>query len=137
MLDERIEEFAEIVRTHYNIADLGDPGAATEVSPPWLRCPNGLTTHLQEDVVVVGRIVLDSESTSSGSVKLNEASLHLESSRLMGSGYRVPIRFEPNLKIRGGPKGQGGIGLYPGAIVALKGKNGGGGWFSVQEIFSV
>lgn len=31
-LDDRIDEFADIVQKHYNIADLGDPGASTEVS---------------------------------------------------------------------------------------------------------
>ena len=43
----------------------------------------------------------------------------------------------PDLKVRGGPKGQANIGLFPGAIVALKGKNGGGGWFSVSEVMTV
>ncbi len=55
----------------------------------------------------------------------------------MGSGVRVPLRFAPNLKVRGGPKGQASVSLFPGAIVALKGKNGGGGWFSVNEVLSV
>lgn len=85
---------------------------------------------------MVGRITLDSES-SSGPVKLNEASLSLESSRVMGSGARVPLRFDSQVKIRGGAKGAGGIGLFPGAIVALRGKNGGGGWFLANEILTV
>jgi DNA polymerase alpha subunit B len=55
----------------------------------------------------------------------------------MGSGVRVPLKFMPDLKVRGGPKGQANIGLFPGAIVALKGKNGGGGWFSVSEVMTV
>jgi hypothetical protein len=61
----------------------------------------------------------------------------LESSRTMGSGARVSLRFEPEVKIRGSVKGMGGIGLFPGAIVALRGKNGGGGWFLVTEILAV
>lgn len=56
---------------------------------------------------------------------------------MMGSGTRMPLRFEPEVKVRGGPKGIGGIGLFPGEIVALKGKNGGGGWFLVDEILAV
>ena len=91
----------------------------------------------QEEVVVVGRIVLDADSAATTSVKGNEISLQLESSRLMGSGLRVPLRFESDIKIRGAPRGQLGFGIYPGAIVALKGKNGGGGWFSVTEFLSV
>jgi DNA polymerase alpha subunit B len=70
-------------------------------------------------------------------VKLNEASVILESSRMMGSGTRIPIKFDPEIKVRGGLKGIGGVGLFPGAIVALKGKNGGGGWFYVEEILAV
>ena len=55
----------------------------------------------------------------------------------MGSGVRVPLRFAPNFKVRGGPKGQANVSLFLGAIVALKGRNGGGGWFSVNEVLSV
>ncbi|OSX59797.1 hypothetical protein POSPLADRAFT_1149016 [Postia placenta MAD-698-R-SB12] len=119
VLDNRIDEFGEWVKEHYNIEELGDPSANTE-----------------EEVVVVGRVTHDSE-TSSGSVKLNEASVTLESSRQMGSGGRVPLRFDPSVKVRQGVKGVGGIGLFPGAIVALRGKNGGGGWFLVTEVLSL
>lgn len=100
---------------------------------PHVRCVDSL---LQEEVVVVGRITLDSES-SSGPVKLNEASIMLESSRMMGSGARVPIRFDPEVKVRKGKRGLGGQGLFPGAIVAFKGKNGGGGSFLATEILTV
>ena len=88
---------------------------------------------MQEDVVVVGRITIDSETNA----KLNEASLHLETSRMMGSGVRVTLRFDPGLKIRKGKRGAGGLGLFPGAIIALKGKNGGGGSFLATEILCV
>ena len=56
---------------------------------------------------------------------------------MMGSGVRVPLKFVPDLKIRGGPKGQANVGLFPGAIVALKGRNGSGDWFSVSEVMAV
>jgi DNA polymerase alpha subunit B len=95
---------------------------------------------LQEDVVTVGRIVLDSESASAavaGGVKLNEASLVFESSRTSGAGARTPLRFTPDVKVHGSMHGMGGIGLFPGAIVALRGKNGGAGWFEAKEILSV
>ncbi|KAH9936258.1 DNA polymerase alpha/epsilon subunit B-domain-containing protein [Fomitopsis serialis] len=118
-LDSRIDDMGELIRLHYNVEDLGDPSATTE-----------------EEVVVVGRITLDSE-TSGGSVKLNEASLTLESSRQMGAGARVPLRFDPNVKIRQGKQGVGGVGLFPGAIAAFRGKNGGGGRFLATEILSL
>ena len=85
---------------------------------------------------MVGRVMLDSES-SSGPVKLNEASLVLESSRMMGSGVRIPVRFDPDVSVRRCKRGLGGQGLFPGAIVALKGKNGGGGSFLASEILAV
>ncbi|KAI0720520.1 DNA polymerase alpha, subunit B [Cerioporus squamosus] len=119
VLDDRIDHFGELVKAYYGVEELGDPSAVTE-----------------EDVVVVGRITLDAESTS-GPVKLNEAALVLESSRMMGSGARVPIRFDPEVSLRRGKRGVGGQGLFPGAIVALKGKNGGGGSFLTSEILSL
>jgi DNA polymerase alpha subunit B len=68
------------------------------------------------------------------SVKINDSSVMIESSRMMGSGARVPLRFDPGLKIR---QGKDTVGLFPGAIMALRGRNGGGGWFSVTEVLSV
>lgn len=56
---------------------------------------------------------------------------------MSSSGARVPLVLDPTIKIKGGVKGVGGVGLYPGAIVALKGKNGGGGYFLATEILSV
>ncbi|KAL0068379.1 DNA-directed DNA polymerase alpha subunit pol12 [Marasmius tenuissimus] len=113
VLDERIDEVAELVRKHYDIKDLGDPSSTTD-----------------EEIVVVGRITHDTETT----VKLTETSLTLESSRMLCGGVRVPLRFDPSLKIRGGAQGAGAATVFPGAIVALKGKNGSGEWFSASEI---
>ena len=55
----------------------------------------------------------------------------------MGSGARIPLKFDPAVKVRGGLRGVGGVGMFPGAVVALRGKNGGGGWFLVEEILAV
>lgn len=83
---------------------------------------------------MVGRIVANLETAAtSGLSKLNEASIALESSRMMGSGARVPLRFNTPLKIHGSTR----AGFFPGATVALRGRNGGGGWFSVSEVLSV
>ncbi|KAL7279908.1 hypothetical protein ACG7TL_006317 [Trametes sanguinea] len=116
VLDDRIDHFGELVKAYYDIEELGDPSA--------------------EDVVVVGRIVPDAE-TAASAVKLNQASIMLESSRMMGSGARVPLRFDPGVNVRRGPRGVGGQGVFPGAIVALRGKNGGGGSFVASEILAL
>lgn len=85
-------------------------------------------------MAVVGRIVASTEITGTSSPsKLNEASIMLESSRMMGSGVRVPLRFNTPLKIHGSNR----VGFFPGAIVALRGRNGGGGWFLVSEVLPV
>lgn len=55
----------------------------------------------------------------------------------MGSGVRVPIRLDPKTRLRGGIKGIGGMSFFPGAIVALRGRNGGGGFFLAEELLSV
>lgn len=55
----------------------------------------------------------------------------------MGAGRRVPLRFHPGVKVRGGSVGVKGFGVYAGALVALKGRNGGGGVFVVEELLLV
>ena len=83
---------------------------------------------------MVGRIVASVDPTAiSSPSKLNETSIALESSRMMGSGVRVPLRFTTPLKVHGSTR----AGFFPGAIVALRGRNGGGGWFSVSEVLPV
>ena len=85
-------------------------------------------------MVVVGRVISSAEiAATSGPSKLNEASIVLESSRMMGSGVRVPLRFNTPLKIHGSSR----VGFFPGAVVALRGRNGGGGWFLVSEVLPV
>lgn len=85
-------------------------------------------------MVVVGRIVASAEvAATSGPSKLSEALIMLESSRMMGSGVRVPLRFGMPLKVHGSNR----VGFFPGMIVALRGRNGGGGWFLVSEVLSV
>ena len=135
-MDDRIDHFGELVKDYYNVEELGDPAAVTEVRFSLILRVSFQVTLQKEDVVVVGRVVLDAE-LSAGSVKLNEPSLMLESSRMMGSGARIPLRFDTDVKVRKGKQGSGGQGFFPGAIVAVKGKNGGGGSFLVTEILSV
>ncbi|CAE6464407.1 unnamed protein product [Rhizoctonia solani] len=116
-LDDRVDEMAELVRKHYELQELGDPSAVT-----------------QDEVVIVGRIVGD------GDTKLGESSIFLESSRMMGMGARVSLEFDANIKIRcASSRGTGstGIGLFPGMIVALKGRNGSGDSFVVSEFLRI
>jgi len=115
-LDEIIEEYADTFRLHYSIHDLADPSVISE-SP----------------VHVVGRII--SLPTDTG--KPNASSLEIESSRAMGSGKRTSLVFAHDLKVRGAVPGTGGFGVFPGVVVALKGRNGGGGAFVVSEVLMV
>lgn len=119
-LDTQLDGFGELILKHYrDVGQLGHPSVFSE-----------------ESCVVVGRIVLDAEASGPG-VKLNDQSLILEASRAHGDGLRVPLQLAPDLKIRGGYKGLGGVGLFPGAVVALKGRNGGGGYFIASEILAI
>jgi DNA polymerase alpha subunit B len=140
-LDDRISELAMLIREHYGIDELGDPATSTNVRvySRLLGLKLELICHdVQDEITVVGRITLDAESSSTGSVKLNEASLCLESPRSF-RGLRVAVRMAPQVKIRGGAKGAGGLGFFQGEIVALRGKNGSGadGYFLVNEILAV
>ena len=73
------------------------------------------------EIVAVGRIACDSTNG-----RLNAASIVLETSRKMGAGMRVPLKLE-------------GLGydLFPGKIVALRGTNVSGEYFSATEMLSM
>ncbi|KZO90375.1 DNA polymerase alpha, subunit B [Calocera viscosa TUFC12733] len=114
ILDDIIDDMSELVRAHYDLEELGDPASVTD-----------------EEVVVVGRICSDTDNGT----KLTESSLVLESSRMGGSGVRTPLKFEPGFSVRG--RSDNGFGLFPGQIVAFRGKNGGGGWFSASEALEI
>ncbi|GAA5891975.1 hypothetical protein JCM5296_004649 [Sporobolomyces johnsonii] len=112
VLDNLIDEAAQIFKEYYNIEEFGDPSVQS-----------------QEDILVIGRLCPETDSA-----KMTETSTWLESSRMLGSGARVLLKFEPDMKVRGAPPGGGGMGMFPGCMVALKGTNGGGKLFSVKEI---
>ncbi|KAG6903250.1 hypothetical protein C0995_000145 [Termitomyces sp. Mi166 len=118
-LDDRIEEFSELIKEHYNVAEIGDPASGTD-----------------DDIIVVGRIVHDSDTADNAPPRLTETSIALEASRANG-GKRVTLRLDSFITIRGAAQGAASLGLFPGSIVALKGKNGGGSWFLVKEILSL
>lgn len=78
--------------------------------------------------MVVGRICWDEES------KFSETTIMLETSRLMGAGARIPLKFNENVSIN---RIASTYPLFPGAIVALKGRNDTGNWFQVSGILTV
>ena len=73
------------------------------------------------EIIAVGRIVSDSLEG-----RLNAASLMLEVSRRTGAGFRVPLKVD-------------GIshGFFSGQIVALRGINASGDYFSVSEVIEL
>jgi hypothetical protein len=89
----------------------------------------------QRESVVVGRIVHDTEVNAE--TKISEPTLMIEASRMHAGAARVPLRFSPTLMIRGAPKGADSVGLFPGAIVAVKGRNASGTAFLVSELMVV
>ncbi|KAJ5160151.1 uncharacterized protein N7482_007155 [Penicillium canariense] len=107
ILDDRIDEFAAIFQKHYDSDDLTFGSAATQSTT---------------EVIAVGRIASDSLEG-----KLNPASLVLETSRRTGAGRRVPLKVDslPSLN------------FFPGQIVALRGINPSGDYFTVKEILSI
>lgn len=103
ILDDRIDSFTELVQEHHSLPDsaFGNPAAQSS-----------------SEIVAVGRIACDSPDG-----KLNAASVVLETSRRMGAGMRVPLKFQNGV----------GYDLFPGKIVALRGTNVSGEYFAVSE----
>ena len=107
VLDERIDEFMGIVQKHHKIDDSAFGSAASQST---------------SEIVAVGRIACD---TPEG--KLNAASIVLEMSRRMGAGLRVPLKLENISSYQ----------FFPGQIVAVRGSNASGDYFSVSEVLEV
>jgi DNA polymerase alpha subunit B len=107
ILDDRIDEFLSLVKEHHKLEDSAFGNAAAQS---------------QNEIITVGRIALD---TNEG--RLNTASLVLEMSRRTGSGLRVPLKLDAVQHYQ----------FFPGKIVALKGSNASGEFFSVSEILDL
>ncbi|KAI2643495.1 DNA polymerase alpha/epsilon subunit B [Xylaria nigripes] len=108
ILDDRIDEFTDLVRNHYKIDEEEFGNAASQSTT---------------EVVAVGRIASDS---SEG--KINAASLVLETSRRAGNGRRIPLKLE---------KLNGRYQFFPGQIVAFRGINSSGNEFLIQEVLDI
>lgn len=115
-LDDMIDEFAESMRDAYGLEEFGDPHFVSD-----------------QDIFTVGRILAAPNDTA----KASTASLYLESSRFLGGGKRISLRFAHGIKTRGGAPGVKSFGLFPGCLVCVKGRNGGGGAFVVDEVLLV
>jgi DNA polymerase alpha subunit B len=108
ILDERIDEFMTIIQKHHNLDDSAFGNAAAQGT---------------NEIVAVGRIASD---TAEG--KLNSASLVLETSRRMGAGIRVPLKINALTS---------SWQFFPGQIVALRGTNASGAYFTVSEVLQI
>jgi len=106
ILDDRIDTFTDLIQAHYQLPDsaFGNPAAQSTA-----------------EVVAVGRIACDQPNG-----KLNAASVVLETSRRMGAGLRVQLKFDSV-----------GYDLFPGKIVAVRGTNVSGEYFVVTEVMPI
>jgi DNA polymerase alpha subunit B len=107
VLDDRIDEFRELIREYLNLEE-------TAFGNPNFQSPS--------EIIAVGRIASDS---SEG--KLNTAALVIEGSRRYGSGRRTPLNVDSLTTYN----------FFPGQIVALRGTNASGSAFVVSEILSL
>lgn len=107
ILDDRIDEFLQIVQEHHQLEDnaFGNPASQST-----------------SEIIAVGRIASDS---SEG--RLNAASLVLETSRRTGAGLRVPLRVD-NLQ---------SYNFFPGQVVAVRGSNPAGSFFTAKELLKI
>ncbi|OAV93427.1 hypothetical protein PTTG_01590 [Puccinia triticina 1-1 BBBD Race 1] len=115
VLDRLLEEAAMILAEWYEIEEWADPSVVS-----------------QEDIWAYGRICAETQDS-----KISDQACWLETSRMIGHGRRIRLQWADDLKVHGVGPHEDGIGLFPGAIVGLRGRNGGGTYFSVQEILSM
>lgn len=106
ILDDRIEEFQDLIQAHYGLDDTAFGNAANQRT---------------EEIVAVGRIVSDALEG-----RINASSLMLETSRRTGAGLRVSLRVESVSHE-----------FFPGQIVAVRGINASGEYFSVKEVLEM
>ncbi|RAL14601.1 DNA-directed DNA polymerase alpha subunit POL12 [Aspergillus homomorphus CBS 101889] len=104
ILDDRIDEFTALFQKQYESQEITFGSAATQST---------------SEIVAVGRIASDSMEG-----KLNPASLVLETSRRTGAGVRVPLKLDSVPSAN----------FFPGQMVALRGINASGNYFSVKEV---
>ena len=107
VLDDRIDNFTTLIQTHHNLEDSAFGNAASKST---------------REIVAVGRIASDTPES-----KLNGASMVLEMSRRVGAGLRVPLKVEAISSHE----------FFPGQIVAVRGINASGDYFTVSEVLEI
>lgn len=136
-LDTRLGEMGDVIQQAFGLSkDWDDP-----------------TIPSQESVYTVGRICarldpptmrgkssVDADGPSS--LKLTMSNLMLETSRMVGNGQRVPLVIDAKCRIYyawtdATAQASNVLGLFPGMIVGMKGRNGSGHRFVAEELFIV
>lgn len=107
VLDERIDAFIPLVIKAHNLDESIFGNAAAQST---------------NEIVAVGRIACDTPDN-----KLNASSIVLEMSRRMGAGLRVTLDVSALSQYS----------FFPGQIVAVRGTNASGMYFSVKEVLPV
>ena len=107
VLDDRIDEFTALVQEYHKLEDSAFGNAAAKST---------------REIIAVGRIASD---TNEG--KMNAKSMVLEMPRRVGAGLRVPLEVSAVQS----------HGFFPGQIVAARGINASGDYFSVSEILEI
>ncbi|SAM81882.1 related to DNA polymerase alpha 70 kDa subunit [Ustilago bromivora] len=152
VLDDRIDEFASLLRTAYNIdesEEFGDPSLPSQ-EPIWVVgriCPalpapeSSAGQTLRSKAAARSKAEVEGENAAFGLPKLAETGVVLESSRMMGSGNRTLLTFNKGCIVKYTPQdpGTGGgattLSLFPGQIVMCRGINAGAEKFAVSEIY--
>ncbi|TKY85673.1 hypothetical protein EX895_005213 [Sporisorium graminicola] len=154
VLDDRIDDYASILRAAYSIdesEDFGDPSLPSQ-EPIWVVgriCPalpapeSSAGQALRSKAAARSKAQMEEDDGAAapfGLPKLAETGVVLESSRMMGSGNRTPLVFTKGCIVKHTPQdvGTGGaattLSLFPGQIVLCRGINAGADKFSVNEI---
>lgn len=130
VLDTRLNTMAEVLQQAF--------GLSTEWEDPTI--PN------QESIYTMGRICLRvnpaKEGAADAPAKLTPSELMLETSRMVGNGQRVALTLDPKCRVRYVWTDESAsmtsvVGLFPGMVVGLKGRNGSGGRFIAEELLMV
>lgn len=108
VLDQQIEKMIKIVQDHYKFSD------------DQLGNPAAIN---QNEIIAVGRICTEDPTED----KLSAGTVVLETSRKVGSGARIRLNI----------KGVASYALFNGQIVAVRGTNASGDYFSVTEFLEI
>lgn len=154
-LDDQLETMSAALVQAYGIKeeDVADPSLLHQESVYVIGriCPNLLPASNQKKTATDTSATTDVKTTQTGLPRLQPTptGILLESSKLQGAGQRIPIWFTEDCILRRPPgeeeeeDQQVGtsavdvLGLFPGMILGLKGRNGGGQGFGVEEVLLI